>query len=136
MYIINVNKIKKEDTKMRETEKVIVRATDLLEASRFIIDSITSEVLLIVRNGKFCLQSRTEDKDVIWTTGWKDVIIGEDCTYGFSAEDYLKILELVKGSFENNDIDYVFFIFTKDRKLTRIATLDGSIWLDYAYKLN
>jgi hypothetical protein len=136
MYINIVINLKQEDIKMREVEKVIVRATDLLEVSRHIIDSITSEVLLIVRNGKFCLQSRTEDKDVIWTTGWKEVISGTDCTYGFSADDYLKVLELVIGGFEDIDADYVSFIFTKDRKLTRVATSDGSVWFDYAHKLN
>jgi hypothetical protein len=121
---------------MRETEKVMVRARDLAEASRFILDNLTSEVLLIVKDNKFCLQSRTEYKEVIWTSDWSHTLNkSDDCVYGFSASDFLKILSL---ALNNTDLgtDYVSFIFTKDRQLTRVATAESSLWFDYAYKIS
>lgn len=117
---------------MKEAEKVVVRAEDLVNLAQFTTDQDTAFVLLIVRNDKFCLQTRTADDSVIWTTGWRRTITSDDCVYKLTVEDFLHILSLI---FEDLDTDYVSFIF-KDKKLTRVSTINDSVWFKYADKLN
>jgi hypothetical protein len=117
-------------------ERVMVRARDFAEASRLILDSLASEVVLIVKNDKFCIQARTEDDEVIWTSDWNHTLSkSDDCVYVFSLSDFLKILSITLYNTEDLDTDYVSFIF-KDKQLTRVATSESSLWFDYANKIN
>jgi hypothetical protein len=120
----------------KDLDIVRVKATDLLELAKSIVDVDIAKVLLIVCNDKFCLQSRTANDCVIWTTSWKRTIKSDDCVYSFALEDFLDILELAIGDYDGLDADFVSFIFTKDKKLSRVATASDSLWFDYANKLN
>lgn len=116
----------------QDLDIVRVRATDFVEMVKSIIDDTVYNVVLLSRDNKFCLLSRTSDKEIVWVSEWKHTLNEADtCKYMFPLNDLLTILDFIPDHYYG----FLSFIFTKDGKLTRVATSQESLWFKYSNKI-
>jgi len=121
---------------MRQIDKVVIKTEDFEKASRFYLPRDVEYALLIVKNGKFCIQYRRDDDSVIWTSDWRDTIVSDDCVYRIQIIDFSNIILMIDN--DNTVLggtDYVAFIFMNNL-FTKVSTMHDSMCIDYAFRLN
>lgn len=121
---------------MKRADKIVIKAKDFEEATRYRFPRDANYVLFVVKDGDFYFQVRREDDSVIWTSEKRKVIVGDDCVYKLRVIDVLYIgLTIDNDNTVLGGTDYVAFVF-HNNLFTEVFTMHDSIVFDYANKIN